>query len=690
MFLWKNIVNTLQKLSAAHDEKEIVKYENELNCSIIAPVFYLGAIINLVYRFFLTNDFLSDIIIDSAVMTLMSMPFIFKFWKIQRQRLKAYLMMGILSLSLIFFVLRFYIYIGPAVWSLCIVSLLLSIIRIRKNMLVINAITVFSLGCVIWYLNIEYVMGQDYYVAQMIIFAFLYIVAYGIQRINYNRHLTIIKQYKDILNTRDKLFSTINSVGDGVISVNCKGLIEYMNPVAEEMTGWLLKDARRKSLEEIYQVVEENTDEKFNDITDKIITYKINERYEYDTELIPKNGKILPISSTISPIIGIDGEMKGAVIVFKDTSIKKAQLKEIEILSYRDHLTGLYNRRFFEKELHNLDKKENLPISFIYADINGLKTINDAFGHSYGDLMIKEVSDSLTRICNDNCLIARTGGDEFVLMLLNTSESRAREIKNIVDGDISKKQIKNVEITVSLGHQTKYLNHQSTVEILKQAEENMYQQKMIDITSKRGIAIKSILHTLMVKCPRENAHSKRVSQLCEKMGEAYGLDKRKVKELQVAGELHDIGKITLDGLILNKVDPLSDLERSKILEHPQAGYRLLGTSVEYIGIAEYVLSHHERWDGTGYPHKLKGNQIPWEARVICVADAYDAMTSIRPYRKPLSKEQAIQELLDNKGTQFDPHIVDVFISKVLKEEIEEINALMMRGEALNRRIMKIG
>jgi len=231
---------------------------------------------------------------------------------------------------------------------------------------------------------------------------------------------------------------------------------------------------------------------------------------------------------------------------------------------------------------------------------------------------------------------------------------------------ISNISIMDVHISISFGWETKVNIKQSAMDVLKSAENFMYQKKILNSTSKRNGIIKSILNTLLIKSPREEAHSIRVSKLCEQIGKAYQLNIDEIRELSTAGELHDIGKIAVDEAILNKSGSLSASEWAQIKHHPEIGYRLLGATTEFNNIAECVLAHHERWDGRGYPKGLKGEDINWKSRVIAVADAFDAMTCKRPYHKALSLMEAAEELKKNAGTQFDPDVVKVFVEKVLE------------------------
>ena len=186
---------------------------------------------------------------------------------------------------------------------------------------------------------------------------------------------------------------------------------------------------------------------------------------------------------------------------------------------------------------------------------------------------------------------------------------------------------------------------------------------------------KDFFSTLHEKNKREEQHSHRVSALCKRMGEALGLPEHKIEELKLVGLLHDIGKIAIDENILNKPGKLTDDEWKEIKRHPEIGYRILSTVNDMSEMAEYVLAHHEKWDGKGYPRGLKGEEIPFASRIITIADAYDAMTSERNYRSALPNEVALEELQKNAGIQFDPKLVSVFIEKVLGQEWEQLNKI---------------
>lgn len=356
-----------------------------------------------------------------------------------------------------------------------------------------------------------------------------------------------------------------------------------------------------------------------------------------------------------------------AVIISDITNRKNAE-REIRYLSYHDYLTGLYNRRFYEEELERIDRPINLPITLIMADVNGLKLINDSFGHHMGDELLRKASQLITEASPEETVVARLGGDEFIVILPQTDIFQAVDIVNNLKTKTSNEKIGAFDISISFGYETKDAEDQDIHEIYKRAEDDMYRHKLYESASIKNKTIGLIMNTLYEKSNREMLHSERVSELCKMIAVEMNLEKDAINQIGAAGLMHDIGKMGIDEKILNKEGKLSFDEWQEIQRHPEIGYRILSSSNEFSEMSNYVFEHHERWDGKGYPKKIKGAEISIQARIIGVADAYDAMTCDRTYRKGLSKEEAINEIKRNSGTQFDPDVVKVFLEKVLKKK----------------------
>lgn len=374
------------------------------------------------------------------------------------------------------------------------------------------------------------------------------------------------------------------------------------------------------------------------------------------------------IRAIFDPIITDDKIVMGGIGIFEDVSEKKKKQEEILYLSYRDQLTGLYNRRFYEEELKRLDIKKNLPMTIVMADVNGLKLINDSFGHALGDELLKKVAEVIKNGCRSDDVVARLGGDEFVVILTKTNALKAEQIVKRINALALKEKVGSINISISFGYETKNNEDTNIQEIFKNAEDHMYRHKLYESSSIRNKTIDLIMNTLYEKSNREMLHSIRVSEICELIAINMNFNKDNVNQIRIAGLMHDIGKMGIDEKILNKPLSLNSDEWKEIKRHPEIGYRILSSSNEFSEIAEYVLKHHERWDGKGYPRGFKGEEISLQARIIAVADAYDAMTSDRAYRKGFSVEEAINEINKCSGTQFDPYIVKVFSDMVLNQK----------------------
>lgn len=378
------------------------------------------------------------------------------------------------------------------------------------------------------------------------------------------------------------------------------------------------------------------------------------------------DGKRVLLDTLKTPFYDVDANVLGLIGISRDITERKRKEDEILYLSYNDVLTGVYNRRFFEEEFKRVDSENYYPLSIIMGDVNGLKIINDAFGHLEGDKLLKKVANDIKDICAEIGIVARWGGDEFVVLLPNTSnEACGKLYKDILlkNGTTSGE----IKTSISLGYSTKLTSKENITKILKQAEDMMYKHKLTESDSYRYLIIQSITKTLYEKDHETEEHANRLKDYCNQLGKLVGLSELELNELEIFAALHDIGKIAISENILNKKEKLTEEDWCKLKKHSEIGYRIVKSVPELINIADFILAHHERWDGNGYPQGLKGENIPLLSRILGVVDAYDAMTNDRSYRKALSKGESIKELLINAGKQFDPFIVEIFINKVLKK-----------------------
>lgn len=493
-----------------------------------------------------------------------------------------------------------------------------------------------------------------------------------LQMVGSHINITGMKNLEKSLHEETELLkATLLSIGDGVISTDKEGRIEIMNNIAEQMTGWQQEEAAGKPFEEIFHIKNEFDGRYLDNPIKKVLEEgEIFELADH-TILISRDGNERPIEDSAAPIKDEEDNINGAVLIFRDFTEKKEKQDKIEYLSYHDQLTGLYNRRYWEEAIERTDRKENYPLALILVDVNGLKMINDAFGHAIGDRVLQKAAEIMTLICRAEDIPARIGGDEFVIMMPNTDTAKVEELLKQMGQLFEQQSVGSAYISVSYGWGIKRLEDEKMNDIFKVAEDHMYRRKLSESKSMRYKTIEVILRTLHEKSEREKKHSESVSELCEKTGIAMGMDKEDVRELKTAGLMHDIGKIAIDLSILDKPGKLTPTERIEIERHPEQGYQILRSISEFAKIAEYVLAHHERWDGTGYPGKLRAEEIPLEARIIAIADSYHAMISDRPYRKAMSKAEAVREIMRFSGIQFDPVIARLFVEQVVNENMSD-------------------
>lgn len=473
--------------------------------------------------------------------------------------------------------------------------------------------------------------------------------------------------YRDKLEVeKNKYLSTLVSIGDGVLVVDLDERIEIINKACAEMTGWTEAEARGMPYQEVLRLSHEDPSCEIIDPVSEVLKSGLPYELSNHAVLTARDGQAYLLEDSAAPVKNRQNEMTGVVLVFRDVTQKRTQRRQIEYLSFHDALTGLYNRRYFETEMQRLDTPRNYPLTIIMADLNGLKLTNDAFGHHQGDVLLKQTAQLFRSYLRADDIAARWGGDEFVILMPQTTSAEAQKIVDRMNQGSSQLETSNGILSIAFGWDTKTDPSLDVVTVFKNAEEYMYKRKMSESQGVRGLTIKTIMNTLYEKSPREESHSQRVKDLAVKIATALHFSPHQIDDIATLGLLHDIGKIIVSGEILEKPGRLTEAEYNEIKKHPAIGYRMLTATNEFASIAKGVLSHHERWDGTGYPNGIKGHDIPLESRIISIADAYDAMTASRPYRKKgLSVEDTRQVLIDCAGSQFDPDIVAILIKEAV-------------------------
>ena len=457
-------------------------------------------------------------------------------------------------------------------------------------------------------------------------------------------------------------FRTIfETAADLIVIVDPTGKIQKCNNRMETLLGYNAQEIEGQSLDRIFHP---------EDILGirRLLEYtrRMGSRYNEEYRLL--NTRQEPVDAEINSVILKAKDGDNVLMVIRDISERKKATEQLKYLSLHDAMTGLYNRRYFEEELRRLNINRHGPVSILSCDVDALKLVNDTLGHKKGDELIKAAAEVIKAPFRSSDVIARIGGDEFAVILPRSDEGIAQKARNRILAalDAYNTAKPSLPLSISIGVATSAVEP-SMEKIFHESDNAMYKHKASRGLRSREIIVKTLMVAMGEKDFVPGGHIQRVKDLAYRFGESLGLNTSDLDDLSMLAQVHDIGKIGIDEALFLKPGPLTEAQRQEVEKHPEIGRRIAVTSPELERVAEAILQHHEWWNGQGYPRGLKEEEILLNARIYAIIDAYDAMTSPRPYRQAVSDREALQELKDKGGTQFDPGLVARFEKMILAE-----------------------
>ncbi|MDA8337265.1 MAG: PAS domain S-box protein [Peptococcaceae bacterium] len=455
------------------------------------------------------------------------------------------------------------------------------------------------------------------------------------------------------------LFQTMSDHAPNAIAIIQDQRICYINRMFVEISGYSEDELIGKTSLSIILGADRP---KVRRYSAKMLAGERTIPYEYRG--VKKNGEIIWLMESMARI-----QYRGKPAILAnliDITERKQMEEQVKNAVLYDRMTGHYNRVYFEEEMRRLAKARPLPVSVVVCDVDGLKLVNDTMGYDAGDRLIKVAGDLVSACTGGRHMVARMGAGEFHILLSETSAAAVAGFCEQLAGRIEKHNVDNpgLPLSMSIGMATwgeAGSEQPDLSQVLKVAYSHMFREKMLHRWSARSTIVEALMKTLAARDIITQEHADRMLDLVLELARATGLPNHRLADLSLLVRFHDIGKVGVPDSILLKPGPLNPEEIAVMRRHTEIGCQIALAAPELVPVADLIGKHHEWWDGSGYHLGLSGEEIPVECRILAVVDAFDAMTSDRPYRQAMTQTQAVEELRRCAGTQFDPRLVEEMV-----------------------------
>lgn len=447
-----------------------------------------------------------------------------------------------------------------------------------------------------------------------------------------------------------------DSAADAIISINQQDKIIFWNKAAEKIFGYTAAQALGLDSDLLIPERFRNPNKQtFRQLIEKV---PAGSRAETNSlKGLHQSGREIPMEWAISTVTV--GGQKIHTAIIRDITERVNNEEQLLFLSFHDALTGLYNRAYFEEEMQRLSKARLDTVGLLISDVDGLKLVNDTMGHKTGDGLLVVIAGIITDACRQGDVVARIGGDEFAAILPNCTVEAIEQVCARIREVTAAYNSQNPELplSISLGWVVRPVKDLDANRLFHTADDEMYREKV----KNHDLMVKNFIQALQKKNLISEEQIGRMGDLMKDLAKAAGLKGNSIPEMELLARYHDIGNVLVADKILLKAGQLDRTEEEEMKRHCEIGYHIVLATPHLMPQAEWILKHHERWDGQGYPQGLKGEEIPLESRIVALAAAYTAMRQDRPHAKAMTHQQAVDEIKKESGKQFDPDLVDRFL-----------------------------